>query len=85
MRPNKYKKDYSGKTAEEWFAAGKWTGFLMRVPLNKALGYICKRDKDVSSIRTIASIMNNDADCPRKFEIVANFDTMVVTVTATLK
>lgn len=78
-------KDYSGKTAKEWLALRKWTGFLMRVPLNKTMGYPCQNANDLMSIRATASMLKNNPDCDREFKVFADFDTKVVTVTATPK
>ena len=80
-----YNKDYSGKTAMEWLAERKWTGFLMRIPLEKTKGYPCQNANDVMSIRATASMLSNSDDCDRKFKVVADFDTKIVTITATKK
>lgn len=80
-----YNKDYSKKTAMEWLAERKWTGFLMRIPLDKTKGYPCKNANDLMSIRATASMLSNNPDCERKFSITADFDTKVITITATQK
>ena len=80
-----YNKDYSAKTAEEWLRDGKWTGFLMRVPLNKPKGYPCSNANDLQVIRVTASQLNNNPNCDRSFVVVVDYDTKVVTITATLK
>ena len=80
-----YNKDYSGKTAMEWLAERKWTGFLMRIPLDKTKGYPCQNANDVMSIRATASMLSNNNDCDRKFTVIADFDTKIVTITATKK
>ena len=85
MAETKYIKDYSAKTAMEWLAERKWTGFLMRLPLNKTKGYPCQNANDAMSIRATASALSNNRDCDRKFSVIVDFDTKVVTVTATLK
>lgn len=85
MADNKYNKDYSGKTAMEWLSERKWTGFLMRIPLDKTKGYPCQNANDAMAIRTTASMMNNNKECERKFSVVVDFDTKIVTVTASLK
>ena len=85
MSATKYNKDYSAKTAMEWFSERKWTGFLMRIPLNKTKGYPCTNANDVMSIRAIASMLSTDPLCERKFSVTADFDTKVITLTATLK
>lgn len=82
MAETKYVKDYSGKTAMEWLADRKWTGFLMRLPLGKTKGYPCKNANDAMSIRATASTLSNNPECDRRFSVVVDFDTKVVTVTA---
>lgn len=85
MAETKYIRDYSAKTAMEWLAERKWTGFLMRLPLNKSKGYPCQNANDAMSIRATASMLTNNPECDRKFSVVVDFDTKVVTVTASLK
>lgn len=81
----KYNKDYSAKTAMEWLADRKWTGFLMCIPLDKPKGYPCKNANDASSIRSTASMLNNNNDCDRRFKVDVDYDTKIVTITATKK
>ena len=78
-------KDYSGKTAMEWLALRKWTGFLMRIPMDKTKGYTCQNSNDAMSIRATASMLNGNENCDRRFKVVVVFDTKIVTVTATQK
>ncbi len=78
-------KDYSSKTAKEWLALRKWKAFLLSVPLDKSIGYPCEDSNSLMSIRVTASILNKDPECDRSFKITADFDTKVVTVTATNK
>lgn len=78
-------KDYSSKTAKEWLALRKWKAFLMCVPLDKAVGYPCEDSNYIMRIRVTASMLKNDPECDRSFKITADFDTKVVTVTATKK
>ena len=85
MAETKSIKDYSGKTAMEWLELRKWTGFLMRIPLDKTKGYPCKNANDAMSIRATASMLNNNDECDRKFKVVVDFETKIVTVTATKK
>lgn len=85
MEGKKYKKDYSAKTAKEWFSERKWTGFLMRVPLGEAKGYLCDKANDINSIRATAAMLNSDPECERKFYVAADFDTKVVTIQASNK
>ncbi len=79
------KKDYSSKTAKEWLAEGKWTAFLMSVPLDKPMGYPCADSNHIMRIRVTASMMNKDPKVDRSFKVTADFDTKVITVTATNK
>lgn len=81
----KYAKDYSVKTAKEWFDEKKWTAFLMSVPIGKAKGYPCDDANKLMSIRVTASTLNKNPNCDRVFKITADFDTKVITVTATKK
>ena len=78
-------KDYSIKTAKEWFDEGRWTAFLMSIPLGKAKGYPCEDANKLMSIRVTASTLNNNPDCDRSFKVTADFDTKVITITATKK
>lgn len=81
----KYNKDYTGKTWRQWLSERKWTGFLMRVPLNKSKGYPCENANDLMSIRATASMLTQNPECDRKFSVAVDFETKVVTITATLK
>lgn len=81
----KYAKDYSAKTAREWFEDGKWTAFLMSVPIGKPKGYPCDDANKLMSIRVTASMLNNNPECDRIFKITADFDTKVITITANKK
>ena len=81
----KYNKDYSGKTAKEWLAEGKWTAFLMQVPLGGAKPYMVGDANDLNCIRTTAAILNKNPECDRMFSLGVDFDTKVISVTATLK
>ena len=82
---NMHHKDYSSKTAKEWLAEKKWKGFLLSVPLGKPMGYPCEDSNYLMRIRVTASVLNKDPECDRSFKITADFDTKVVTVTATKK
>ena len=57
----------------------------MRIPLDKTKGYPCQNANDVMSIRATASMLSNNNDCDRKFTVIADFDTKIVTITATKK
>ena len=85
MAETKNIRDYSGKTAMEWFAGRRWKAFLMRIPLNKAKGYRCENANDTMSIRATASMLNNNEACDRRFKVDVDFETKIVTITATKK
>lgn len=76
---------YSGKTFEEWLAKKKWTGFLMTVPLDESVECRVMDSNSAMSIRTTASMLNQNENCDRKFEVKINFDSRTVKVTATKK
>ena len=65
----KYNKDYSKKTADEWFAERKWTGFLMQIPLNRLVVKDCGSIRDLLSLRSTAGMMSSAPaeDCDRCF------------------
>lgn len=73
-------KDYSGKTAEEWLAERKWTGFLLSVPIGSETEYRVMDSNDAMSIRATASMLNHNINCNRRFRVKVNFDTRIVTV-----
>lgn len=85
MAEKTYVKDYSAKTAEEWLAERKWTGFLMRVPLRCSKSYSVENANDAMSIRTTASMLTNFDDCDRKFSVSIDFGKNEVIVTANKK
>lgn len=78
-------KDYSLRTADEWFEKGKWTGFLMTLPLNKTRTYECKKIGSLVSIRSTASILSNNVNCDRVFKVSIDFDKHTVTITPNKK
>ena len=78
-------KDYSIKTAKEWLDERRWTAFLMSVPLDNEKKYQCRNANDMMSIRVTASTLNNDPECDRRFTVAVDFDTRVITITATKK
>lgn len=80
-----YNKDYSSKTAKQWLDERKWTGFLMRLPLNKEKVFTFKSANDIMSIRATASMLTKNTDCERKFSTVSNLDDKVMKIIATLK
>lgn len=81
----KYEKDYSAKTADEWLAERKWTGFLMRIPLRSSNDYKVENANDAMSIRATASMLTNNANCDRKFSVTIKFEENKIIVTANKK
>ena len=61
----KYKKDYSTKTADEWFILKKWTAFLMTIPLDRPIVKECESVREVLAIRAVAATLSNDTDPER--------------------
>ena len=80
-----YTKDYDSKTAIEWLSLGKWTGFLMRIPIDREMSYQCKDANDLYSIRVRASQLSKSEKCDRSFEVKLDFDEKLVVVTAKQK
>jgi len=78
-------RDYSKKTATEWFNIRKWTGFLMTLPLNKTQSFICDEASHLMTIRSTASMLSNNKECDRVFKISANFDKKEIIITANKK
>ena len=68
-----YKKDYSAKTADEWFSEKKWTAFLMSLPLGRTRDYTCDNYTEINKIRTIASMLTKRGE-DRKFSITTADD-----------
>ena len=79
------KKNYLEKTAQQWLVAGKWTAFLMRVPLNRTTAYTCDNANYIERIKVTASQLSNNPDCDRRFSISANLDMKSIAIKATLK
>lgn len=67
-------KDYSSKTAEEWFSLKKWTGFLMRLPLGRARVFQCDTFGELLKIRATASWLSGREGCDRAFSITTQDD-----------
>lgn len=62
-------RDYSNKTADEWFASGKWTGFLMNIPAGKSITKECRSSRDIPAIRTTAAMLSNNPECGLRFSV----------------
>lgn len=81
-----YNKDYSTKTADEWFSLKKWTGFLMTIPLGRTVQKDCDSMRDVLALRSTASNLSTAYSCGRKFSITTDVENeLKVFVTATKK
>ena len=83
----KYNKDYSGKTADEWFAEKRWTGFLMRIPYDRTIVKECASVREVLAIRATASALSaNNSSINRRFKITTEpSNEKMICVTATRK
>lgn len=84
MADNKIR-SYTGKTADEWLANRKWTGFLMTIPLDEEVERRVMDASDAMSIRTTASMLNRNDNCDRLFKVGIKFNSRDVTVIATKK
>lgn len=81
-----YIKDYSTKTADEWFSLKKWTGFLMSLPLGRTVSKDCESLRDVLALRSTASTISNADNSGRRFSVTTDVnDERKVFVTATKK
>ncbi len=69
-----YNKDYSTKTADEWFSLKKWTGFLMTIPLGRTIQKDCDCMRDVLALRSTASTISNSDSSKRKFSVTTDVD-----------
>ena len=68
-----YKKDYTKKTADEWFASKKWTAFLMTVPLGRTIDRECESAREVLAIRAIAGGLSGaNSNCERRFSVTTD-------------
>ncbi len=83
----KYTKDYSTKTADEWFSLKKWKGFLLTIPLGRVVTKECDSVRDVLAIRSTAGALSGQNDeCDRRFSVMTGIDNeRVINVTATKK
>ncbi len=68
-----YKKDYSSKTADEWFSMKKWTGFLMTIPVGRTIDKECDSVRDVLAIRSTAGGLSGAKNpCGRRFSVTTD-------------
>lgn len=68
-----YKKDYSAKTADEWFASKKWTAFLMTIPLGRVVDKECESAREVLAIRAVAGGLSGAKNpCERRFSVTTD-------------
>lgn len=81
-----YNKDYSCRSAAEWLADRKWTGFLMSLPARKkSKKYPVQDANDAMSIRVTASTLNSNPDCDRRYEVKVDYDLKIVEIKVTMK
>lgn len=71
-------------TPEEWLSGGKWTKFLMSLPLGKPRTFPID-DYRLSLIRITASGISNDEGSDRRFTINLDRSSMLFTIIATKK
>lgn len=62
-------RDYSSKTADEWFALKKWTGFLMQLPIGRPVMKECESARDLLAIRAVAANLSTSQDCGLRFSV----------------
>lgn len=70
---------------EYWLEKRKWTNFLKAIPANKPMGFVCDDANMLMRIRVTASILSNSPSYDRRFAVTVNYQTRVVTITATEK
>ena len=82
-----YNKDYSTKTADEWFKERGWTGFLMTIPLGRTVKKQLDNTRDLLSLRaTAGNLSSASSSCERKFSVTTDVeDESIIFVTATKK
>ncbi len=80
-----YNKDYNAKTADEWFVLGKWTGYLMTLPIGKTDGRVCDTVRDILSLRATATMLTKKQECDREFDVRIDLEKRIVTVTPSIK
>lgn len=82
----KYNKNYSTKTADEWFSLKKWTGFLMTIPLGRTIQKDCESMRDVLALRSTASTISQADSSARRLSVTTDvYCELRVYVTATKK
>lgn len=69
---------------EGWLERGKWTKFLMSLPLGKPRTFPID-DYRLSLIRITASGISNNEASDRRFTIILDRETMMFTITANKK
>lgn len=66
---------YSAKSADEWFAAKKWTAFLLTIPLGRATDKECESAREVLVIRAIAGGLSGASNsCGRRFSVTTDVE-----------
>jgi hypothetical protein len=69
----KYNKDYSARTADEWFSMKKWTAFLMTIPLGRTIDKECESVREVLAIRAVAgNLSGQNSSCERRFSVTTD-------------
>lgn len=83
----RYNKDYSKKTADEWFKERVWTGFLKTIPPGRTVKKRLDSTRDLLSLRAIAgSLSSASSSCKYKFSVTTDVeDESIIYVTATKK
>jgi len=81
-----YNKDYTTKTADEWFSLKKWSGFLMTIPLGRTVSKTCESARDILNIRATAGYLaSKERDCGRRFIVSTDQDNELVMYVTALK
>lgn len=74
-------------TSEEWLERGKWTKFLMSLPLGKSRTFKFEPigEYRLQLIRVTAAGMSNNKNCDRQFSIIVDADREYFTITTKSK
>lgn len=62
-------RDYSNKTADEWFALKKWTGFLVQLQVDRPFARECESVRDILAIRAKAAALVSNPEFDRKISV----------------
>ena len=82
-----YNKDYTTKTADEWFSLKKWTAYLMQIPIGKNDGRVCETTADLLSLRSTATMLSakDKEECDRAFDVSIDIEKKMIMTRASLK